>query len=211
MYCSVRGLGIVMHCSVRGLGTVYALLCKRIGNFSRIAPFPGVQVLWHRFPLLQQFRDVTHTRCAWSVGLCSEFDLFQRSTRAEKCTWISSRLYIFPTGSVLFDVVSFMTLKYIYCFVNLGNNATVDRVINLAFDVANEHCTETNYFPLYLMKLGPLLYTSLKSYRSLNKDLKIWQSLKIVERIINQTDFHEGIESTFKMEAGFSETSISRY
>jgi hypothetical protein len=46
---------------------------------------------------------------------------------------------------VLFDVVNFMTLKYIYifCEVNLGTNATVDKVINSASDEANEHCTET--------------------------------------------------------------------
>jgi hypothetical protein len=64
---------------------------------------------------------------------------------------------------VLFAVVSFMTLKYIYCEVNLGTNVTVDRVINSAFDEPNEHCTETNYFSLYLMKLGPILYTSFNS------------------------------------------------
>jgi hypothetical protein len=54
---------LIMHCSVRGLGTVYALLCKRIEKFSRISPFPGFQILWHRFPLLQRFHDATHTRC----------------------------------------------------------------------------------------------------------------------------------------------------
>jgi hypothetical protein len=47
---------------------------------------------------------------------------------------------------VLFDVVSFMTLKYICCEVNLGTNATVNRVINSASDEANERCTETVIF-----------------------------------------------------------------
>jgi hypothetical protein len=27
---------------------------------SRIAPFSRVQILWHRFPLLERLRDVTH-------------------------------------------------------------------------------------------------------------------------------------------------------
>jgi hypothetical protein len=56
-----------------------------------------------------------------------------------------------------------MTLKYNYCEVNLGTNAKVDRIINSAFDEANEHCTETNDVSFYLLKLGPMLYTSLNS------------------------------------------------
>jgi hypothetical protein len=56
-----------------------------------------------------------------------------------------------------------MTLKYIYCEVNLGTNATVHRVINSAFDEANEHCTETDYFSLCVLQLGPIFYRSLNS------------------------------------------------
>jgi hypothetical protein len=140
MHCSLRGLRTVRHCSVRGLKTVHALLCERIKNcscialwencepLSCIAPFPGVQIPWHRYPLLERLHDVTRgvleTQSCVRNSICPT----GAQERGSALEFVVGYSY-FPKA-LLFDVVCFMNLKYIYCEVNIRTITTIDSVIN---------------------------------------------------------------------------------